>query len=461
MATVIRENIGTLHDKIIVKLTKEDYWPSFEQSLKKYAKSANIPGFRKGMVPAGMIRKMYGTSLFGDEVIRSASQELQKFLQEQKISIFAQPLPEVGASPLHFDIEDPGSYDLAFEIGLKPEIDILPLNNGTTFVKYHIPITEEMVTNETERVLKSQGTTEDQESVASAEDIIYGLYEPSNENGTVAEGTTPIEDRVLFSKIPAKLQELLQGKKAGDTLVFRPADIAEGDELAAFLKDPLKNVEAAESYFRFTLNRVARLIPATLDKELFEKVFPGQNITEEASFREKLREELQKEFKRVASNRLQNEIYEALVHQTPIQLPVDFLKRWMMEGQEKQKSAEEVEKEFPSFEHQLRWTLISDKIIADNNISVSQEEIMEDIKGRLLSYFGMSKEDAEEDAPWIENYLQKVTKDDKMMDDTYRQLLYQKLFSWLEEQFATTEQEIQEEEFFKLPDPHAAHHHHH
>src|SRR5690606_30115851 len=163
------------------------------------------------------------------------------------------------------------------------------------------------------------------------------------------------------------------------------------------------------------------------------------------------------EFSRMSEERLNNEIYEYLVHNTTIEMPVDFLKRWLREGQEKKKTAEEVENDFPGFEHQLRWQLISDKLIADNKIQVSQDDVMSDIKQRVLSYFGMQ---TEEDAPWMEEYMQKVAKDEKTLDETYRRLLFDKLFNHLHAAFEIKEETITEDEFFKLADPHALHHHH-
>src|SRR5690606_8427608 len=124
MATVTRENIGTLHDKITVKLSKEDYWPSFEKSLKQFAKQANVPGFRKGMVPAGMIRKMYGQSIFGDEVIRTAGRELEDYLKKENLKIFAQPMITANEEKINLDMNQPAEVDFSFEIGLKPDFEI-------------------------------------------------------------------------------------------------------------------------------------------------------------------------------------------------------------------------------------------------------------------------------------------------------------------------------------------------
>ena len=461
MATVTRENIGNLHEKITVKLAKEDYLPSFEQSLKQYAKSANVPGFRKGMVPAGMVKKMYGQSIFSDEVLRTAGSKLEDYLKNEKVAIFAQPMVMPGEQPVRLDMNAPSDVDFTFEIGLKPDFEITPLKNKQALTRYKVAVADKMLDDELERITRRFGKLEDQEAVEGRDSVIYVKYESSDAEGNVSPESQMVEDTALLDKYPAKLQEMLAGKKAGDSIVIRPADVCTNEELAGFMKDPLKATEeAANNYYRLTLTKVAKLIPQELGAELYAQVFPNDEIADEAAFRERIRKELSKEYDRISRERLQNEMYELLVHQTPLQLPVDFLKRWLKEGGEKPKSAAEVEHEFPGFDHQLRWTLISDKLIIDNNINVSKEEVLEDVKIRVLAYFGMGADDTA-DAPWMDSYLQKVTKDEKTLDETYRRLLFDKLFTHLESQFTITEKEVTEEEFFKLPDAHAAHHHHH
>ncbi len=458
MATVTRENIGTLHDKITVKLSKEDYMPSFEKSLKQYARNVNIPGFRKGMVPNAMIRKMYGQSLYNDEVLRMAGNKLETYLRDENLAIFAQPMVLPGET-LNLDMNAPGDVDFSFEVGLKPEFEIPAIKEKAPLTLYKIEVSDKMLDDELERIRRRYGKVEDQEVVSSGDDIIYAFYEPVDASGQVAEDTDKKEDTVLFEKLPVKMQELLQGKKAEDSIVFVPAEIASGEELTAFLKDPLKATEdQAQQQYRMTLTKVGRLIPHELDETLFAAVFPNDQVTSEADFKERIKAELGKEYERISRERFNNEIYELLVHQTPVTFPVAFLKRWLKEGQENPKSEAEVEQEFPSFDHQLRWTLISDKLILEHDINVSREEVLDDIKGRVLSYFGMQ---ADEDVDWLAGYMAKVEKDEKTVNETYRRLLFDKLFAFLQTQFTVTEAAISEEEFFKLPDAHAAHHHHH
>jgi trigger factor len=459
MATVTRENIGTLHDNITVKLEKNDYMPAFEKSLKSYAKTASIPGFRKGMVPAGMLRKMYGQSMLNDEVVRTASRQLEEYMKAEKLAIFAQPMLVKGPET-RIDISSPVDAEFSFEVGLKPEFDVESVIAANAMTHYNIPVTDKMLEDEKERISRRYGKVDEQTEITAADNIIYSTYEACDADGNVAEGVQKIEDTEEFGKMPAKLQEMLMGKAPGYSVVIVPSEVCTEEELAGFMKDPLKaDASAAGNSYKLTLTKVGHLIPASIDAELFERVFPNKDITTEEAFTNRLREEIQFELARITNERLQNEMFELLVHKTDITLPVPFLKRWLREGGEKPKTAEEVEAEFGSFEHQLRWQLISDKLMMENGIQIGMNEVREDIKGRVLAYFGMGADEAQ-DAPWIESYLDKVTKDEKMVDETYRRLLFGKLFGFLYTKFAITVQEVTDEEFFKLADPHATHHHH-
>lgn len=458
MATVVRENIGKLHDKVIVKLTKEDYLPAFEKALKQYAKNASIPGFRKGMVPAGMIRKMAGQSLLSEEVVRTASRELEEYLKGENLSIFAQPMLSSENKAEKPELAQPKDIDFIFEIGIKPDFEIPAIRDKAPLTAYKIVVSDKMVDDETDRIRKRFGNVIDQEKIIGTDDVVYINLQKCDADGNVT-GSDKLEETTLLANLPVQLQTQLMDKIPGSVVVFRPADVCTEEELPRFLKAPLKTTEEdAEQNYLLTLTKVGLLMPADLGIELYEKVFPSTIITSEEDFRNLLKQEVQREYDRIGRERYHNEIFEMLVHTTPIELPVNFLKRWMMEGGETPKTAEEVENEFGGFEHQLRWQLISDKVIQDNRIAVKRDEVKNDIKARVFSYYGMS---AEDEAPWMDSYMEKVMKDDKMADETFRRLLTEKIFANLENQFSTTMQEVDEETFFKLPNPHAAYHHHH
>ncbi len=213
MATVTREPIGNLHDKLVVKITKEDYLPSFETALKQYGKNANVPGFRKGNVPAGMVKKMYGQSVFVDEVLRSANRELESYLKENKPEIFAQPLA-MENSDLQFDMNKPSDFDFAFEIGLKPDFEITPLNKKGTITRYKIKVSDKLVNDEVENISRRAGKVENPETFEKDTDIVYASYEACDASGNVAEGTAKTEDVVTIDQMPKALGEQLKSQKS-------------------------------------------------------------------------------------------------------------------------------------------------------------------------------------------------------------------------------------------------------
>src|SRR3982751_3853265 len=166
MATVTRENIGLLNEKLVVRVEKDDYLPSFEKAIKNYSKKANIPGFRKGMVPVGMVKKMYGSSVFADEVIKSVEKGLSDYMSNEKLQIFAQPLPLPDNDSSKLDMNQPAEYQFAFEVGLKPEFTIPDLG-AAQLTLYKVEVTDDMVNAEIERMQDRGGKIADQESITT------------------------------------------------------------------------------------------------------------------------------------------------------------------------------------------------------------------------------------------------------------------------------------------------------
>src|SRR5690554_3657194 len=452
MATVKRESIGNLHEKLVVTLTQEDYLPSFNKKLKQVGKTANIPGFRKGNVPVGMVRKMYGQSLFIDEVLQSANQELDAYLRESKIDMFGQPIALPDEEKINFDMNAAEEFNFAFEIGLKPEFDIKALEDKKGEITYHIiDVTDDVVEKEVENLQRRGGKFEEKEALENDTDVVYADYQACNEEGEVLENTEVQQDVVEFSKLTKKIAEALKGKGADEVLVFKPSEMIEEDEINDFMKSALRqdseDKEAQNAFYKLTLTKVGYLVIPELNEEFFEQVFPNAGITDEEGFKAKLKEEIIKETNRLSIDRLQNDLFETLVHHTEMEFPVDFLKNWLKKGQEEEKTDEEVEKEFPSFEHQLRWTLISDKLVKEFDIQVSIDEVKEVVTQKVMGYFGITNV---EDAPWMDTYLEKMMEEQKTIDETYRQLLFDKLFAAIAEVMQVKEEKISLEEFTKL-----------
>ena len=218
MATVSRENIGLLNDKLTVRLSKDDYFPAFEQSLKKYAKSANIPGFRKGMVPAGMIKKMHGNSVYTDEVLKTAEKELTKYMQEEKPDIIGQPLP-LDVDARQFDMNNPSDYAFAFEIGLKPSINIDVKN--ITVTRHKVDVTKTMIDEEADRLKTRFGNMTDPEEVTSEDNVLNLTFAESDAEGNEIEGGINKATSVLVKYFAQNFREQLMSKRKDDTLLLQ------------------------------------------------------------------------------------------------------------------------------------------------------------------------------------------------------------------------------------------------
>ena len=455
MASVTKENLGNLHDKLSVKVSKEDYLPSFEKAIKDYSKKANIPGFRKGMVPAGMVKKMYGASIFYDEVIKSVEKELKNYLVNEKPEIFAQPMP-MENDLRKLDMNNPAEYDFPFEIGLKPEVTLEALSTAkTTF--YKVKATPEMINEEVEKLVTKNGDLKDAETVSAPETVLNVLFEESDVEGNVVPEGISKDNSILLKYFSEDYQQKLKDKKVGDSIVLQLKDAFPEKEREWILSDLGLDKEDAlslDKFFKMSITKIGLVEKKELNEDFFNQVFPGKDLKTEDDFRKTLEEEIQKQWDAAGHNQLQDQIYHILI-ETPIEFPVSFLKRWLEIGTEKQKTIEEVEAEYPQFENQLKWTLISDKIIKENNLDVSEEELRNNMKKEIMGYFGQMN--LGEDASWLESYIDRMMKDEKQLDSSYRRLITEKLFNWLETQVTPEEKEISSEEFLKMQE----HHHHH
>ena len=453
MATVTRENIGNLNDKLTVNLSKEDYMPSFEKSLKNYAKNANIPGFRKGMVPAGLVKKMYGQSVFSDEVLRTVEKELNEYVSKEKIDILAQPLPFKNDSRM-LDVNNPGDYAFAFEIGLKPELNININDLKGTF--YKIQVTDEVIEDELNRIRTRYGKMTEPETVSNKEEVLNVKFTEADAEGNAVEGGIEKDNSLLVKYFAPEVQQQLMGKKKDDTILIQLNKAFEDKERDFVMEDlGLDKADAAnaEKSFNLAITKIGFVEKAELNEELFKSLYPDGKVTNEEELRNAVKEEIQKYYDKQSSNQLQDQLYHELVDHMQVSFPENFLKRWLEQSAEETKTAEEAEKDLPTFLGQLKWTLISSKLINENNITVQPEEIKDYARRQIASYMqGQSFGDM----PWLDEYANRMMNDKKFVDETYMRLQTEKLFDVLESKTQKTEEPITLEEF-----QHKQHHHHH
>lgn len=460
MATVTRENIGLLNEKIVVKVAKDDYLPSFEKAIKNYSKQANIPGFRKGMVPVGMVKKMYGSSVFADEVIKSVEKGLGDYMTTEKLQIFAQPLPLPENDASKLDMNEPQEYAFAFEVGLKPDFTLADLPNAK-LTRFKIDITDAMVDEEINRLQVRHGKMTEPETATSDDNVLNVHFEESDAEGNVIEGGISKDNSLLVKYFNPAFREQLMGKKQDDTLVVQLSqafDVKEREWILSDLGLNKDDAAAADKYFKITITKVGLVERNEMNEEFFEQVYPGKEIKTEADFRNQLKEEMSSQWDGHTRNQLHDQVYHELLNHTNIDFPAEFLKRWLQTGGEHPKSPEQVEQEFPGFVNQLKWTLIVEKIVEENKIEVNPDDIREFAKQQLVGYMGGGNIDINQ--PWINDYIDRMMKDRKFVEDSFHRIQAEKVFQWAEGQIKPVEQLISADEFNKMQEEHRHHHHH-
>lgn len=458
MATVTRENIGLLTDKLTVTIKKEDYFPSFEKTLKNYSKNANIPGFRKGMVPTGMVKKMYGPGIFTEEVLRNIEKGLNDYLVNEKLEIFAQPLPLPNAD-FKPAMDAPVDYSFDFEIGLKPAFEIGLNKTKATF--YKVKATEQMINDEVERLQNRLGKMTEPETVSSDDNVLNLTFEACDADGNVLDGGLKKDNSLLVKYFSEAYRPKLMGLKKDDTLVIVLKDAFDDKERNWVLSDLGLKEDDADAHYKLTITKVGLIEKRELNEEFFKEALPGKEIKTEAEFRAAIENDIQAYWDKQSSNQLQHHLYHVLIDETKMELPESFLKKWLStqtDANKQPKTPEQVEAEFPTFVNQLKWTLISDKIITENKLDVTAEELKASFKQQVMGYFGTMNL-AEGNMEWLDQYVESLMKDEQQVDGTYRRIITEKVFNWAEGEVKKEEKLISAEEFIKMNEEHQHHHH--
>jgi trigger factor len=454
MATITRENIGLLNDKLTVTLNKDDYYKGFEDSLKKYAKNANIPGFRKGMVPSGLVKKMYGQGVFSDEILRKVESELNGYLTKEQLDIFAQPLP-LDNDARALDMNNPADYKFAFEVGLKPVFDIDPKQIKVT--RYKVDVTDAMIQEEVERLQIRNGKMTEPESVTGDENVLNVKFIETDAAGNEVEGGVTKDNSLLVKYFAPSFRGQFTGKKNEDEVSLQLDQAFEDKELDTMLHDLGLTKEDAGKHFKLRITKVGLVEKADLNEEFFKAVYPGnEDIQTETDFRNAVKDDIEAHFEQQARNQIHDQIYHFLVDHTQMEFPEGFLKRWLQTGGEKPKTAEEAENDYPTFASQLKWTLVSGKLIQDNKIEVLPDDIRNFAKAQLFQYMGGQLGALGDNQQWMEDYANRMMQDRKFVEDSYHRISTEKLFNTLEQEVTPTEEPISADKFAEK-----LHHHHH
>jgi trigger factor len=445
---ISQEKIDNLNTVVKININPEDYQPRVEKAMKDQAKKAKMPGFRPGMVPVAHIKKMYGKSILVDEINNMLSDTLNKYLDEEKLEVLGQPLPKVDdKKEYNWDFAD--NFEFNYEVGLAPEFDI-DFSSKDKLSQYVIKVDDETLASRIKNIRRSYGKMTNPD-VSADDDVLYAELAQLSPDGSVFEDGINNTASVRLDQIQdAKIKKSLIGLKKGDELVFDINKAFDNDaaKVAGLLK--IEEDEAADlkSNFKLSVKNVNRLEEGDLNQEFFDKLFGEGVVTDEAGFKAKITEELEMMMTQDAERKLQDDIYNYSIDKVKFDLPDAFLKRWLKATNEKL-TEEELEGGYADFAKNLKWTLIENKLMKDNNIDIKYEEVFEFAKGSLDQQFRMYSPQALSDeqlGQYTVQYLQNKENANKI----FEQVKALKVFDYIKSVITLDKKDILFTDFNKL-----------
>ncbi|MHA7863687.1 trigger factor [Flagellimonas marinaquae] len=434
---ITKEQIDDLNAVVKVAISKEDYQDKVEKILKDYRKQANIPGFRKGQVPMGLIKKQYGKAVLVDEVNKLLQDNLNKYLTEEKLDVLGNPLPK---QQDNFDWEK-DNLDFEFELGLAPSFEV-NLKTKKPVTHYKIVADKKMIEEQVERIQKQYGKLISKNEVGK-NDEITGFF--ANEEAEIDHKTT-IEMGKIKSK---KAIDALTGKKVGDTVTLSTKGLFKEDYLLSnalgIARDKADGLKVDVS---FTIEEINEREPAALNQELFDKLFGEGKVTSEKELKDKIKEDSEKQFEQQSDQKLLNDITEKLIDETKFDLPAEFLKKWIQISGENPLTEDEAKEEFEKSEKGLRYQLIEGKIIQENELQVQFDELKEFAKGfiksQMAQYGHMDPKEEE-----LEGIAARVMSNQDEVKRLSEQLMSQKLLDLYKEKANLKVKEVSYDDFIK------------
>lgn len=434
---ITKEQIDELNAVLKVAITKEDYQDKVDRILKDYRKNANIPGFRKGQVPLGLIRKQYGKAVLVDEVNKLLQDNLNKYLVEEKLDVLGNPLPK---QQDNFNWE---ADELAFEfeLGLAPAFEVA-LKTKKSITHYKIVADDKMVNEQVDRIRKQYGKLVSKTEIGAEEEV----------TGTFVNEAEEIEHKTTLelSKVKAKKAlSALKGKKAGDTVSLKTKGLLKEDYLLpSLLGIPREKAENLNIEVDFHIEEINLREAAELTQDLFDRLFGKDAVSSEEDMKKKIKEDSEAQFQQQSDQKLLNDVTERLIESTKFDLPTEFLKKWMQTTGEKPLSEEEASDEFEKSEKGLRYQLIEGKLISEHGLEIQFDELKEFAKGFIRSQMAQygQADPKEED---LENIAGRVLSNQDEVKRLSEQLMSQKLLNLYKEKANLKIKEVTYEQFVK------------
>ncbi|MDB5120657.1 MAG: tig [Sphingobacteriales bacterium] len=445
---IAQDKIDNLNSVVTVKLSPEDYKLKVEKAIKDQAKKAKLPGFRPGMVPPSHIKRMHGKSILLEEINNLLNDTLSSYINDNKIQVLGQPLPKVDdTKDYNWDYTD--DFEFVYELGTAPEFN-LDFSANDKVVYYTIKIDEETLASRITNLRKSYGKMTNPD-VSADGDVLYSELVQLSPDGSVFEGGISSTASVRTDQVSDEaIKSSLVGLKKDDVIEIDIKKAFEGKNeiITKLLNIKEEDIQDLQSKFKLTVKNVNRLEEGDLNQEFYDKLFGADVVKSEEEFRAKITEELESMMVQNSDQRLQSDLYTYVNSKIDFELPNEFLKRWLKSTNEKV-SDEELESGYDDFAKNLKWTLIENKIIKDNQIEIKYEDVLALAKQRLQAQFAMySPQPITEEQ--LSQYSVQFLQNKENANRIFEEVKALKVFDFLRGVFTLDKQEIAFNKFNEL-----------
>ncbi|WP_375418309.1 trigger factor [uncultured Hymenobacter sp.] len=438
MNITLDQNPEQLTALLTVHLTESDYAPEVDKQIKEYTKRAQIKGFRPGKVPPALVRKMYGKGILGEEINKMLGKAVDGYVKEQKLRLLGEPLPV----PSNVDFETDKDFDFAFELGLLPDFE-LPAEGSVEIERHQVELDEATLAETNEQIGRQFGESTNPESSEHG-DYLYGKLKKHDEEG---EGKTVLLPTHKVTNEPEKFLSV----KAGDAVVFDLAHAFAGDASAIANFSGLSKDEAAQASGDYVLHveKINRTAAPEFNQDLFDKVFGPETVSSREEFDAKVREVVSENYLREAEGLATRQLIDKLVEQTPIELPKDFFKKFLLRANEGKLTAEQIEEHYDDYARELKWSMIRNKVVEEQGLKVGNEEIEDRALDQLMSQFGGMAAGAGDMREAMRSYVTKQLRENngKQYVDTYEAILAEKVVENLRGKVVVKDVPVTAEEF--------------
>ena len=444
------QNVSDVKGMLTVKLVKADYEPKVEKALKTFRQKANIPGFRPGMVPMGLIKKQYGSAVKAEEINKMLQEAVYSYLKENKVDMLGEPLPnEDQQKTLDFDTME--ELEFLYDIALAPKFDAT-LTAEDTIPYYTIQISDEMVNNQVNMYTQRNGRYEKVEEYAD-NDMVKGTMCQLDENGNTVEGGIQAEDAVVLPKYMKNAAQtaLFEGTKVGDVITINPREAYDGNEaeLASLLKISKEEAANVNGNFSYQISEITRYVPGDLTQEIFDQVYGEGAVNSEEEFRARVKEDLTKQFVPESDYKFLIDVREYVMNRIgELKFADDVLKR-IMHINNPDKDDAYVDEHYANTIKELSWHLVKEQLVEKAGIKLEENDLLEQAKANVRAQFaqyGMTNIPEE----MLTNYATEMMKKKESIEGLVNRAIETRLAASLKQTVKLDEKSVSLEEFNKM-----------